>query len=482
MNITNKVKKINLLRLFFFLVLVVFFLFLLGQALVPGGRIVYERRPGRDNFFIKKLTPAERVAIAGKEEAVIGDPAYFSLFVPRTFDRATLKLKFRPVGGNPIVEAGLLADRKNWRYELRPLENRHLDDLAGWEALSGNGLTLFQKKKIYGSVDAFLKKPPPFDAIAAYNYELKTAYAIAGYAPQKEPRTIGVPLRGSFQLYAYIKNEPLKFSFVYDDLNENLDRDDIDIFVFRGGEKKGEWLIKDEGLAEGGKTIDRNKKARIEIGDLPEGAYKVEFKARDDIVVRKIETGQHRLAFAGPLWLAQSDASSTTLFTDSREVSAKTMNPASLAEAKIGDEKLTIAETFKQSSVLSGDGLKKTVWPKSDVIISGDGLWSFGEGSFFNPQAKKIGRHFSAADEMVKFIIADYTPPRREGEWLVNEAAFDLRNAYRENGRFTFLISVPGLRADDGIVDKVEIGGIEIILEGKTLAEKLGEAWDEIKK
>ena len=72
-------------------------------------------------------------------------------------------------------------------------------------------------------------------------------------------------------------------------------------------------------------------------------------------------------------------------------------------------------------------------------------------------------------------FISSYIKPIEIDGWYIADMNFDLNNIYRENGKQGFLLSVPGLRVDDGTEEGVEIGSIEIRLEGKSLFEKVRE-------
>jgi len=69
----------------------------------------------------------------------------------------------------------------------------------------------------------------------------------------------------------------------------------------------------------------------------------------------------------------------------------------------------------------------------------------------------------------INYVLANYRIPSDDGEWKTAEVEFDLTKAYSEDGKYSFLISIPGLRADDGVDDYIEIGGIKIDLRGRTL-------------
>jgi len=61
--------------------------------------------------------------------------------------------------------------------------------------------------------------------------------------------------------------------------------------------------------------------------------------------------------------------------------------------------------------------------------------------------------------------LAKYESPQEEDGWKINSAEFNLDQAYQEKGKYSFLISIPGLKADDDINDGLEIGDIRVDLE-----------------
>src|SRR3989339_552219 len=103
---------------------------LLYKGIVPGGRIVYSTDFKRPDYFMGKLTPAERWRHEAGDEGsqrplLVGDPVYFNLRAPRPFDEAILKIKYKRRGSGwdnwPVIEAGVLADKTAWRYSLEPV-------------------------------------------------------------------------------------------------------------------------------------------------------------------------------------------------------------------------------------------------------------------------------------------------------------------------------------------------------------------------
>lgn len=449
---------------------------LLYMAVAPNGRISYVYDFKKENYFIRKLTPAERVKPPEDgSQKIIGDPIYFALRTPRTFNKAKLTLKFRNSDNLPFIEAGVLADKKVWRYQTRPIDNRAIDGLAkSWPMISANGIILLQRNKKYDSVGEFLKSPPPDKEIALYNYDLNRRYLLPGYGKSDNEKIINFPLRGAYQFYTYVKNENLDFNFIFVDLNKNKDSDPVEAKIYAGAR-----LIEESGLPDDGVTTDNGKASgerglKINLPGLEEGVYKVELAVNDDIVTKKIITGQSKLAFINRIWLAEGDADNIILYTDSQAVNAQTINPAKLQNIQIGSTTLAVSATYRQFSRETEEEISEIRLAKDDTIISGDGVFSFSRESLINPNLKRVVGNFNPDKRGVNYILADYAFPRAAGDgWQVAEAEFDLAKAYREFYKYSFLISVPGLRAEDEIDDSLEISEIRIDLAGTSLLEKI---------
>jgi len=522
------------LRIFLWVVLAGVVGWLLYMAVVPSGRISYVYDFSEPNYFIGKLTPKERIkgaeplrfAAANRSGSapsasavIIGDPVYFSLRTPRRFDKATLTLKYRrpketksPIGdlvsvvsavethsnaSLPVIEAGILVDKTIWRYDLKPIDNKIIDQLSlAWDVTEEDGVMLLQREKKYDSIDGFLNNLPPRNEIALYNYDLKTNFVLKDYAPAKTSSEMNYPLRGSWQFYTYVKNEDLDFVFEFSDLNKNKDSDDINLYLYYNNQVIDSRRLDDNGESENSGELIGRGKLKFKLANLPEGAYKIELRANDDIITKNIITKQKKLAFMNKLWLADGGNSGIVLYTDSREIRAQTINPGSLQTIKAGDGELVMDETYKQfkmnvslrdnkdnTGVAAGAKLSfnEITLEKDDVILAGDGVFSFGEDSLINPKIKKVDANLNVDADGINYVLANYRIPRNGGEpalsrsngWKVARAEFDLTKAYSEDNKYGFLISIPGLSADDEVDDYVEIKEIKIDLNGRALLEAL---------
>lgn len=473
------VNPIIKLRIFLWSLLVLAVFLILYMFVVPSGKITYVSDLKSKNSFIGDLSPKNRVI--PDLGTMIGDPVYFSLYTPRKFNTARLTLKYKKIGdfnNLPIIESGVLVDGQTWRYNLAPVENQTIDmlDLA-WSTIRENNTILLQREdsststKKYARVEEFLEDLPNPGEIGLYNYDLKTDYVLENYSKSEEENDNFHPIRGSYEFYTYIKDEELDFKFSFFDLNKNKDEDSVDIHLYYSDE-----IIDSKHLGDDGNTNDNGKRSdifeeNIKIPGLPEGVYKIEIKTNDDIVTQKITTKQQKIAFINNLWLTDRGDKKFSLFTDSKILNVKTTNPDSLQKINFKGEILDLNETYKQFSIKSASTSDEIYLEKDGVIIAGSGVFGFNAESLVNPKFKKIDSNININDEGINYVLADYQKPIEDGDWRVATIDFDLSQAYREDGKYNFVISVPGLLAEEKSDRGIEIDEVRFDLTGTSLLE-----------
>ncbi|MEI6529566.1 MAG: hypothetical protein WCN88_04180 [Candidatus Falkowbacteria bacterium] len=477
-------------RLFLGLILVIIISVFLYLKVVPFGHITYERDYGSrirsGKGFIYGFTPAERVDLkSGDVPRLIGDPVYFSVFTPRTFDKAKLTIVYRDnlALDTPIVEAGVLVDNIVWRYDLKPVDNKALDYLMlRWNKIEENGHLFLQKEKKYNSLNDFendLAKGelsacanPMENCLALYNYPLEYNYQIVNYHPA-QPLTLNTPLRGTHQFYIYLNNEPLRLDFSFVDLNQDLKPAPIKVILSSASGNIIETKdISDENLNPGSAKIEE-KELTLSEPSLPAGVYKVEIKITDDMVIKKIFSTADRLSFINKVWPVSS-AGPLRLYTDSNYLQVKALNPASLQTINFSSEEFSLSEAYRQFDFQSKSNanIKEINLKKDDVILENNGVFAWSSESLFNPGFPKVDRFFSVKNPL-QYIIADYKQPKEEEGYKTASLELNLKGAYREKGKYSFMISVPGLKTEDGTKDNLEIYQIKIELEGRTLWQKI---------
>lgn len=464
-------KNIIIIRIILWVALFFLLCFFAYFKIVPSGNISYVYDFSKPNYFIGKLSPEERVEIA----KIKGDPVYFSLNPPRRFERAKISVKFKNTSNFPIMEIGLLNDKVSYNYDLKPLSNKIIDQLSlAWVvSQKKDGVILFEREKKYGSVEKFLSDLPDKNEIALYNYRLKNNFFLGGYEPDDKNYKIDYKFRGSYQFYTYIKNEELDYVFDFSDLNMNIDDDPIEIKVYSESGEIYSVHFED-------KKQESGFKALVKIANLPEGVYRFGVIANDDIITESIIGAQSEFAIINKIWLSEGNKENLILFTDSREISAKTSNPASIGKIKAGDDFLELMDCYKQFSMKILENPAKIEFPKSDIAISGDGVFSFNEKGLLNPKLKNVGANLDINGEKINYVLANYDFPVSSEGWQTAEAEFDLTKACSENGKYKFLISVPGLKAEEPAEGEVMIKEIKINLSGVSLMKKFKKYYEKL--
>lgn len=464
-------------RIFLWLSLVFVVSIFLYLGIVPFGKIKYHLRIGENNSFISNYSPIERLDGDGKR--VIGDPVYFTLHTPRTFDKAKVIYRYK-VARNDIVdsdvlniESGVLVDKIIWRYNLIPVKNTLIDQLSKeWDVISENNILLLQRNKNYDLISEFLDNLPNIDKIAIYNYKLKTDYLLDDYQNLESEYKLEYDLRGPYQFYTYIKDEDLSFLFEFQDLNQNKDIDKIDLHLYYDDKLIISKSLDDDGLTEDTGKLSEIRDLKLNVPNLPEGVYKIELRCGDDIVTRRIITEQKKLSFIANVRLMKSGNENLTMYTDSNLLHFKTVNPDSLQNIVINNNPINVSETYRQFDYIVQNGttsVAKLEFEEDGVIIAGNGVFSFNEQAIINPSLKKVDNNLRI--ENTDYIIADYIIPKVEKGWNISEIEIDLKSAYREENKYNFIISIPGLKIDDG--KGVEFSDVWIELEGRTIFDKL---------
>lgn len=459
----------NKLRIVWVILLILVISVLLYLAILPFGNTVYTFNSSNNGSFWEKLTPSSRLELSNK---IIGNPVYINLRTSRPFNDALLTMKYKLSENNnqlpSIIEVGSLVDSKLWKYNLKPIHNQVLNTLKDqWNVVQDGELILFDRLGDYDSLEGFFSGLPSLDEIAVYNYDLDADYKLVDYEASSNVVDLDYQLKGAYSFYFYLnEKENLYFDFLVKNLKSDKDIDSVSIFLYYKNE-----IIDFRVLNEDEFILDDNQSINLSLASMPEGVYKIEVKAGDDIITDRISTTQKKLSFINRIWLNESSNESINIFTDSRQVSFNTTNPSSLQVIQVGSEEIRLSETYRQYGSGQLSGVNEIKLQKDDLIIAGDGVFSFSEESLINPSLKKVNKNFDINNTLVNYIIARYSFPEQENDWKTAVVNFDLSHSYRENQRYNFIISVPGLKTDDKINDWVEIEEIKVELAGVNIRD-----------
>ncbi len=157
-------------------------------------------------------------------------------------------------------------------------------------------------------------------------------------------------------------------------------------------------------------------------------------------------------------------------------ISAKfCFTPASLQTINFAGQDFKLDEPYSQFKFVAdtANPLKAVKFKKDDIILENNGVFAWSPESLFNPTLPKVDSQFVVSSQ-IKYIVADYQAPLAEKDWQAATLDFDLKDSYRENGKYSFMISIPGLRTETG-QGNLEIKEIKMELSGRGLLDKIRE-------
>lgn len=470
----NKLRKLSLFSL---LVCISVFVYL---GLAPFGSKTYTWQSGKESFFLKPFKPDSRVLLmASGEQKIVGNPAYLNLRTPRSFDQANVSIRYRSMGlEKKLIEAGSLVDASAWRYELIPIENPLLDSICrDWNVIREGSLIFCQKTLDFPDISSFLSSSSDPNRIATYAYDLKRDFRLTAYQAATNTNSLEIDLIGSYQLITYLKDEDLFFSFELSDRNLNRDPDDVVLNLYYNDKLIDTRRLPDDGISsDTGENLPK-RELQIRVGHLPEGVYKLELKANDDVVTNKISTEQDVYSFYRRIEIATTEKEQIKLYTASTRVEATSKEPLGLQTIRFASSSLVLDKTFVQFSSplpeLEGRAYQELILEKGGLAISGNSNFSFSPSAFIDPFFRRVDADLPVAD--ISYLIADYESPLLLEAGKQASFDIDLQASYREDRTYSIMLSVPGLRADDSEDDYLLIDEIKVELRGDNL-------WQLIKK
>lgn len=476
-----KIRKIRLFLIIMWLLsagLIVWF------KVLPLGHITYSKNYFNDfrllggKGFISLLTPVDRL-IKNSKSQIIGDPVYFSIFTPRTFNEVKLIITYRSTltDKTPILETGILVDKIAWRYKMAPLQNNIIDNLTDWFSLRAGNLLVLQRKNIFKDTSSALNYLQGSSEVAWYNApELSEKSTVKKSLAVYPFQIIDTPLRGTHQFYFVGNNKMAKeIRLLFSDLNLNSDNDNISISIYDGSCKIYSTQIID------GFDDKTNAKLRTldfefkvpELG-LENKLYKLEIKAGDDVVIDKILSAPSALNAIHRLQLATSNNKPLTFWTNSSFLQVTATDPSGRQIINFDGHDFKLEEAYQQFEINSNNqNTKEIKITKSDLILENSSTFAFSKSSLLDVDSKQIDRHF-LLDNQTQFIVASYTAPEiLEDGWRRATVTLNTKDAYREKGKYNFIISVPGL----SLVKEggVEIASIKAEFFGRNILDKLKE-------
>ncbi|HBR80109.1 MAG: hypothetical protein UX09_C0002G0021 [Candidatus Uhrbacteria bacterium GW2011_GWE2_45_35] len=460
----NESRQKNITRIIQSLIILLpglVFVWLINIDLVPAGvfettRAVNERSPYIDQVLPDARVEApQQLSNAEWSQKIIGDPAFFFVHPQRFFDQVETEIRFKN-SNLPIVELGILADATTGAYALEPLQNLLIDN-SKWSRLVSDDIILLQRNPKFETVEDFLRQPPARSEIATYHYGLTEPYRLSGYTPTSIQTVLNVSLRGSHEFYTYIKNEDLNFVFAFMDMNRLVGEDTVTLIAIdETGKSVAEIRAQDDGNTLNDSKALGLRQLTLKATALPEGVYKIQMKASEDIFFRSIATTQQKITFLNQIWLADqvgfSEQNRTTDFvTEGKNLKLATRHASGAQTITIGRGSVAILEPYIEYEYAPPEaGLVKVNVPKSeDLLISSDGHLAFSQAQYFNPDPVRLTAESDLDRLNVNYLIAKYIPPVQDGEWLLARVKFATSNVSFEDKTWKFVLSLPTITQPD---------------------------------
>lgn len=449
--------------------------FLAFRFLTPFGAIVsYQFNSILNRDKLSKLKGAEETSsFKPGENGILQIPQQiirqsvvtFNLkLITKPIEGVWVNLKFK---GNPKdIKIGVRGSEKE-KYQYLPLYNQILNSLTWGQTIEGK-TTFWQREKKYQDLSGLVSKPPVSNNIivASYFFDPLDIIMKESNSSSKSNLKIEKTLRGSHTLLVKVNKGPFLLTVIKQDINIYEGEDVLSVQIYNGQNKIAEQLIPDDGVTDAGRLAMAPQKSEIKINDIKPGIYKIvlqDMTKNADILIKSVEINQPSLVFQTPLFV--DDGKPTTLWTNSKEITMITAHSSSIQTVKL-DGKYDL-KVEKEGKVFSFDlaidnasTLHKLEIPKNDLIISGDGYFAFSQESFFNPEPIKSLDLSTVSDiDKIDYIIANYQPAKKDGEWYIAQAYFEPKDIKIDGDNLYFSLESPELNSYGGeiTIDSLEV-------------------------
>ena len=458
-------------------VLIIIF-FLLFRFFTPFGAIVsYQFNSMLDRDKLSKIKGAEETSsfnptqqgvLQIPQQTIRQNVVTFNLkLITKPIEGVWVNLKFK--GNTKEIKIGVRGSEKE-QYFYQPLYQQQLEQLK--MQATANNLLFWQKEPIYAKLEQFIEKPPVDKITATYFFNVGDfSLSQQKVSSPSEKNTIFTrALRGSHTLFIRVDNKPLNITIEKQDSNAYKGEDVLLIELYKGDKQIMKKEIPDDGISETSNLKMNPQTEQIKIDSLESGVHKLVLTDKSsgaDVNITKIETNQSGLIVSSPLYIL--DNRPATVWTNSKKITVTTWHDESLQTVKLDNlydlkiDKTNKNYEFNLNKPETADNtreLHQLDIPKNDLIISGDGYFSFSKDSFFNPEPIKTVNLTALSDiSKIDYIIANYQQAKKEGEWYTAQAYFDPKDIKIDGDKLYFSLESPELNSYGGeiVIDSLEV-------------------------
>lgn len=481
-------------------------IFLVFRFFTPFGAIVsYQFNSMFDRDKLSKIqgaqesssfNPTQNGVLQIPQQTIRQNVVTFNLkLITKPIEGVWVNLRFK---GNPKeVKIGVRGSEKE-KYQYLPLYNQMLNSLF-WNQTTSGGTTFWQRAKKYNDISELVSKPPISDDVKTASYFFdptdldKFQAKTASLASAEKNTVFNIALRGSHTFFILANKKPLTISVTKQDANAYKGEDVLSIELYKGDKQIIKKEIPDDGISDISNLKMTPQTEQMKIDNIEPGIYRLVLTDQSigmDVQIGKIETNQSSLV-SGSLFIV--DEKLTTLWTNSKKVTLRTPHTVGIQTVKLDGKYDLKVEKENQNFVFdlnkpesktasASDTNTRVVHkleiPKNDLGISGDGYFSLSQESLFNPNPVKTIDLSTVTDiDKIDYIIANYQPAKKDGEWYTVQAYFDPKDVVIDGDKLYFSLESPGLSGYGGeiVIDSLEVTVKKPGWFSGTIGQKAGE-------
>ncbi len=460
------------------------FVSLINDHIFFSRTLNYMYKPGSKTQAVHPQTPNQLLKTADSvlKWRISVDNFVFNVTIPRLIEAVRICVQLDPGTQSYIALTASGAKGLNIKKVIKAAS---LDTLS-WRHVTTGNLTLWMRDKHvteekittgtgkravtktittertvvqYDSVDAFRANPPAMSSVGLVGVDRMAFATVSNYKPSTSPVTFNHTLRGSHQLYVYAANEDLKLSFDKIDLNRAMGADMVTIRVAKVADATADgrtWIksitVGDDGLTGKEGIHGKSQPVVINIPKVTPGIYFIDISASDDVLLANFSSAQHDISFNGRVYLAEGLAYGQSLYTpvvlqsNGTSVTVAANHDQGKQDVAIAGTKVTVQDVKVNHVVSKLTGTTTIDIPKGDIIVTSDGLLSFGGTQLIPDGARGIDVSSATPDvSAVDYILADYVP--NTSGTLQADQTYTLDNLSLLGKTLTFSIDSPGMQA-----------------------------------
>jgi len=333
-----------------------------------------------------------------------------------------------------------------WSYEMKPIQNKLIDEFAGAKTVVNDKIILSKDGKTIANPEEWLANPPAESRIATYHTNLAPAVQINNSTAQKFSRfTYSLQGGHNFVFYKGSANADLSFTVA-----DNLPNSATQVIVRDAAKNE----IMRQNWQEAHALNNNTKQFNLSIGGKS-GIYFIELQAPETAVISEITTSGRYFVVQNQVSFAQN-STPISLYSNAVELQFLPKNNGGLQTVTVDKKNIPVYDLLERAfwpekGYADARELRHIETPAGDILVFGDGFFAFNKESYFNPLELVFPvKHNTTTDDFDYLVAQNYESPTRSKRFYYASTAFDLTNIVGKTNDLEFILSIPGLYKNKG--------------------------------